>query len=203
MINEVFTFAANNKDAMTPLAAFGALVMTAITAFFSLLGTIYSKKIDSYIKRQESIRKLLEEAMMDIGENMHKVLASADILVKKFEIQDQKTPSLIESIKEYKTRIDISKKLLLSAKTKYRYKIYGLEDGLFIIARSADWIKGLRTNTKLAKKILYEANKISKLIDQTLIKCYREGDYPNFIVRLRIKYLAWKIRRLWEKHNHS
>lgn len=180
------------------IAALGALMMTAITATLSLLGAIAGKKIDERIKRQESIRKLLEDSMIDVGINMHEILSSADILTKKFKLSTHKNNLTLEaSIANYKNKIDNNKKHLIKSKTVYRYKLYGLEDGLSTIARSADWVKGLRGNVLLAEKILKEADKIRLIIDKTIIKCYRNGDYPSNLVRLRISYHAWRIRRMW------
>ena len=196
---EILFFFSENKDSIVTIAALGALMMTAITATLSLFGTIAAKKIDERIKRQESIRKLLEDGMIGIGENMHEILSSADILIKKFKLKAHKNdPSLEASIANYKNKIDNNKKHLIKAKTIYRYKLYGLEDGLSIIARSADWVKGLRDNLFLAEKILKEADKIRLIIDKAIINCYRNGDYPSNFVRLRISYHSWRIRRMWE-----
>ncbi len=201
-MQELMPFFSENKDSIIAITALGALVMTAITAILSLFGTIASKKIDERIKRQESIRKLLEDGMIGIGENMHEILATTDILIKKYQLTDSRNSGSLEtSINNYKTRIDNNKKHLLKAKTIYRYKLYGLERGLSIIARSADWVKALRNDIPLARKILKEADKIRKIVDNAIIKSYRDGDYPSFWTRLRIRYYEWKIKRIWQSRD--
>ncbi|MDG5975813.1 hypothetical protein H010_11146 [Hydrogenophaga taeniospiralis CCUG 15921] len=193
-------FFIKNKDAFLVMAGLGALATTSLTAMFSLLGAIQAKKIDERIKRQEAIRKLLEDGMIGIGENMHEILATADILVKKFQLTAHKNdPSLERSIQQYKDRIDNNKKHLQKAKTVYRYKLYGLDEGLSAIARVADWVKRLRDNIELASAMLKLADEIRKLIDREIIYCYRNGDYPRKITLLIIKFYAWRIRRSWNE----
>lgn len=192
-------FFIKNKDAFLVMAGLGALVTTALTATFSLFGAIQAKKIDEKIKRQESIRKLLEDGMIGIGENMHEILATADILVKKFQLTAHKNdPSLEKSIQIYKDRIDNNKKHLQKAKTVYRYKLYGLDEGLSTIARVADWIKRLKDDIKLANSLLALADEIRKLIDKEIIYCYRNGDYPRRKTLIVIKIYSWRIRRKWD-----
>lgn len=192
-------FFIKNKDAFLVMAGLGALVTTSLTATFSLFGAIQAKKIDERIKRQESIRKLLEDGMIGIGENMHEILATADILVKKFQLTAHKNdPSLERSIQQYKDRIDNNKKHLQKAKTVYRYKLYGLDEGLSTIARVADWVKRLRQDIPLANKLLELADEIRKLIDKEIIFCYRNGDYPRRKTLLFIKFYAWRIRQSWD-----
>lgn len=193
-------FFIKNKDAFLVMAGLGALATTSLTAMFSLLGAIQAKKIDERIKRQEAIRNLLEDGMIGIGENMHEILATADILVKKFQLTAHKNdPSLERSIQQYKDRIDNNKKHLQKAKTVYRYKLYGLDEGLSAIARVADWVKRLRDNIELASALLKLADEIRKLIDREIIYCYRNGDYPRRITLLIIKFYAWRIRRSWNE----
>jgi|GEM_PF-3484450 len=189
-------FFASNRDAIVAIAALGALAMTAITAFLSLLGTIMSKRIEAQIKMQESVRKMLEDGMIGLGENLHEIMASADILVQKFQLYSP-NPNLEDSIRNYKAKIDNNKKHLLKAKTTYRYKIYGLQEGVGIIARAADWVKGLRKDIPRAKKILEHADKIRALLDKELLSCYRRGGFPRLIPQLRIKYHSWRVRKIW------
>lgn len=191
-------FFIKNKDAFLVMAGLGALVTTSLTATFSLFGAIQAKRIDERIKRQESIRKLLEDGMIGIGENMHEILATADILVKKFQSTAHKNdPSSERSIQQYKDRIENNKKHLQKAKTVYRYKLYGLDEGLSTIARVADWVKRLRQDIPLANKLLELADEIRKLIDKEIIFCYRNGDYPRRKTLLIIKFYAWRIRQSW------
>lgn len=193
-------FFADNKDAIVAIAALGALAMTAITAFLSLFGTIMSKRIEAQIKMQESVRKMLEDGMIGLGENLHEIMASADILVQKFQLYSP-SPNLEESIKNYKAKIDNNKKHLLKAKTTYRYKIYGLQEGIGTIARVADWVKGLRNDIPRAEKMLKHADKIRALLDKELLSCYRRGGFPRLIPRLRIRYHSWRARKIWANRN--
>lgn len=194
-------FLVKNKDAFLVMAGLGALITTSLTATFSLFGTIQAKKIDEKIKRQESIRKLLEDGMIGIGENMHEILASADIMVKKFSLTVHKNDdSLEQSIQNYKNRIDSNKKHLQKAKTIYRYKLYGLDEGLSMIARVADWVKRLKNDTTLANELLELADKIRKQIDKEIIYCFRKGDYPRRLTLIRIKYYSWQIKNKWKTY---
>ena len=194
-------FFSANKDAIVTISALGALAMTAVTAALSILGTILAKKIDERIKRQESIRKLLEDSMIGTGENMHEVLATAEILLKKFQrTAPVNSPDYEASIAIHKNRIDNNKKHLLNSKTKYRYKLYGLEQGLTTIARVADWIKGLREHPQTARALLDNADRIRRIVDREIIRYYRKGDYPGRLSRWRIGFYAYRIRRLWKRH---
>lgn len=140
--------------------------------------------------------------MIGVGESMHGVLSAADILITKFSLTTHENdPSLALSIKNYGRKISINKKHLMKSKTVYRYKLYGLEDGLFMIARSADWIMGLKGDLVLARRIIKEADKIRFIIDKAIISCYRKGDYPAGLVRLRIRYHCWRIKRLRSLRN--
>lgn len=135
---------------------------------------------------------------------MHEILSSADILVKKFKLKVHINDNSLEnSITDYKQKISINKKHLNKAKTLYRYKLYGLEDGLASIARSADWVQGLRNDTALAERMLIAADKIRRITDKAIIKSYRIGDYPSGMVRLRIKYHSWRIRKMWNNRSKS
>jgi hypothetical protein len=149
---------------------------------------------------QESMRAFLQGSMIGLGENLHEIMASADILVQKFQLKSP-SPNLEQSIKNYKAKIDNNKKHLLKAKTTYRYKIYGLQEGIAAIARSADWVKGLRHDIPRAKKILVHADKIRILLDKEILSCYRRGGYPRAIPRVRIKYHSWQIKRLWRNRS--
>ena|SRR5688500_7757802 len=193
-------FFSENRDAIVAIAALGALAMTALTAFLSLVGTVFAKRIEASIKMQESMRVFLEDGMIGLGENLHEIMANADILVQKFQLYSP-SPNLEESIKNYKSKIDNNKKHLLKAKTSYRYKIYGLQEGIATIARAADWVKGLRKDIPRAKKILVHADKIRALLDKEILSCYRRGAFPRTIPRMRIKYHAWRVRQLWSKRS--
>src|SRR3990167_9118628 len=114
--------------------------MSAITAVLGVFGALRAKMIDVDIKRQDAVRKLVEADMVVMGEAMHETLARATILVKKFGLTvHPNTTNLEDSIASYKHKIDESKKVLIDAKTTYRYKFHGLENGLTAIARVADW----------------------------------------------------------------
>jgi len=194
---ETMKFLAENKDSILAIAAIGALVMTALTAVMSLFGAITAKKIDEKIKRQEAIRVLLEDGMIGMGESIQGILSAADILLTKYGIEvHQNDPSLNTSIKKYKTIIGNHKKQLMKAKTIYRYKLYGIEDGLSIITRCTDWIQGLKDDIPLARKMLKEADKIRLIVDKEIIKCYRKGDYPSSVARWRLSYHSWKIKKM-------
>ncbi|MBA6256762.1 MULTISPECIES: hypothetical protein [unclassified Colwellia] len=194
---ETMKFLAENKDSILAIAAIGALVMTALTAVMSLFGAITAKKIDEKIKRQEAIRVLIEDGMIGMGESIQGILSAADILLTKYGIEvHQNDPSLNSSIKKYKTIIGNHKKHLMKAKTIYRYKLYGIEDGLSIITRCTDWIQGLKDDIPLARKMLKEADKIRLIVDKEIIKCYRKGDYPSSVTRWRLVYHSWKIKKM-------
>ncbi|MGO0110656.1 hypothetical protein [Pseudomonas putida] len=194
--------AQTNKDAFLALAAIGAFLMTGITALLSFIGLIKSKRIDMQIKEQETVRKFLEDGMIGLGEKMHEVLATATILVTKFENPPlQHHPEYITSIQKHKARIDSDKKHLIKAKAVYRYKLYGMEEGIAIIARVGDWVKGLNNNIPLARKLLKEADEVRKSIDRELLKCYRKGTYPSWWSKRRVNRRVKKIRLLWDRRN--
>lgn len=197
---ETLKFLASNKDSILAIAAIGALLMTALTAVMSLFGAIASKKIDEKIKRQEAIRLLIEDGMIGMGESMQGILSAADILLSKYSnAVHTNDPSLNISIKKYKATIGNHKKHLMKAKTIYRYKLYGLEDGLSIITRCTDWVQGLNNDIPLGRKMLKEADKIRSIIDKEIIKCYRKGDYPSSLTRWRLVYHSWKIKNMRKK----
>ena len=195
-------FVKANKDALVALAAIGAFLMTGVTALLSLFGVIASKRIDMKIKEPETVRKFLEDGMIGLGEKMHEVLATATILVTKFENPPMNHhPEYVASIKNHKARIDNDKKHLIKAKAIYRYKLYGMEDGIVIIARVGDWVKGLNNDIPLARKLLAEADEVRKDIDRELLRCYREGAYPSWWSRRKVNSRVKKIRRIWDKRN--
>lgn len=201
MDSETLKLLAANKDAIIALAAIGALVMSAITAVLGVFGALRAKMIDVDIKRQDAVRKLVEADMVVMGEAMHETLARATILVKKFGLTvHPNTTNLEDSIASYKHKIDESKKVLIDAKTTYRYKFDGLENGLTAIARVADWIKGLRTNPSLANDLLTQAGAISALIDKAIVQAYRDGKHPSRVIELSIKYRVWRIHRMWSRY---
>lgn len=138
--------------------------------------------------------------MIGIGENMHELLATADILVKKFQksTTHKNDTSLESSIKVSKERIDNNKKHLQKVKTIYRYKLYGLDEGLSTIARVGDWAKGLKDNIDLANNLIGLADKIRQIIDREIIYCYRNGEFPRKTTLIFIKLYAFRIRRLWK-----
>ena len=198
METELVRSLAANKDAFLALAAIGALLMSGITAVLSLFGAIRVKKIDVEIKRQEAVRKLIENDMVKIGEAMHETLARASILTKKFYLKPPKDPTELErSINENKKKIDESKAILLNTKTEYRYKFHGLEQGLTAIARAADWIKGMRENPDMAQRFVDEADKIRVIVDEAIVCAYRDGVHASRLTRLRIRYRAWRLKRMW------
>jgi hypothetical protein len=189
-----------NKDALVALAAIGAFMMTGVTALLSLFGVITSKRIDMQIKEQETVRKFLEDGMIGLGEKMHEVLATATILVTKFENHPVRYHAeYFASIKAHKARIDNDKKHLIKAKAIYRYKLYGMEDGIVIIARVGDWVKGLSEDVPLARKLLVEADEVRKDIDKELLRCYRKGSYPSWWAKRKVNRRVRKIRRMWEE----
>lgn len=185
-------FFVTNKDAFLVIAGLGALVTTSLTASFSLFGAIQAKRIDERIKRQEAIRKLLEDGMIGIGENMHELLATADILIKKFQksTAHKNDTSLESSIKLSKERIDNNKKHLQKVKTIYRYKLYGLDEGLSTIARVGDWVKGLKDNVELATNLIELADKIRQMVGREIIYCYRNGEFPRKSKLIFIKFYS-------------
>jgi hypothetical protein len=132
---------------------------------------------------------------------MQGILSAADILLSKYgnkvHVND---PSLNISIKKYKAVIGNHKRHLMKAKTIYRYKLYGLEDGLAIITRCTDWVQGLKDDIPLGRKMLKEADKIRLIIDKEIIKCYRKGYYPSSLTRQRLRYHAWRIKRIKSKY---
>ncbi len=195
--DETIKLLAENKDSILAIAALGALMMTAFSTTMTLLGAIYSKKVDERIQRQESIRKLFEGGVMSMGENIHGILSAADILLTKYEKEvNENDPSLDHSIRKYKRYISDHKKNLSKAKTVYRYKLYGLEDGLTIITRCTDWIQGYKNDVPTAREMLIEANNISTIIDKEIIRCYRKGDYPSQTARKKIAYHTEKIKKI-------
>ena len=204
MNQELLKFLSENKDAVIAFAAIGALVMSAITALLSAYSALRTKMIDVDMKRQDAVRKLVEADMVVMGEAMHETLARATILVKKFGLTaPPNTTNLEESIVNYKKKIDESKKVLIHAKTAYRYKFHGLESGLTAIARAADWIKGLKNNPDFAKLILEQAAAISVQIDKAIVRAYRDGKHPTRVIQLKIQYRVWKIHRMWEIHKNE
>lgn len=201
MDSETLKWLSINKDAIIALAAIGALIMSAITAVIGVFGALRTKMIDVDIKRQDAVRKLVETHMVTMGEAMHETLARATILVKKFGLTvHPNTTNFEESITNYKQKIDESKKVLIDAKTAYRYKFHGLEEGLTVIARVADWVKGLRVNPDFADRMLDQARTISGLIDQAIVRAYRDGKHPTKVIQIRIKYRVWRIHRMWSKY---
>ena len=204
MSPETLKWLADNKDALIALAAIGALIMSAITAVLGVYGALKAKMVDVDIKRQDAIRKLVETDMVAMGEALHETLARATILVKKFGLTVHPNSTNLEaSITDYKQKIDDSKRILIDAKTAYRYKFHGLEDGLMVIARVADWVKGLRKDPDFANRLLVQAGKVGALVDRAIVSAYRDGKPPTTATRMKIKYRVWRIHRMWSKYKDS
>jgi len=131
-MNQFIVEIGKNKDAVVAIASMCALIVSVLSASLSFIGILYSKKMDSSIKREETIRKQLESEMIGIGEALHQILASADILVNRKWVAtpDHKDLQYKQSVKNILSKLDDSSKVLRKTKIVYRYKVYGIEEGL-------------------------------------------------------------------------
>jgi len=197
-------FFIENKESLTVIATMTAALIPGIVALIALYQISMQKRAEQQKTEREHIRTLISQRVLDIGEASYEVLAQANILVSKYRKNEHKMPKeYYEAIQDTKDHIDAKKAILIEARRKDRYSLFGLEDGYYSIARVADWIKALAGNEIFASALLNRANRIRKIADRNIIRIKIYGKLPSQIDIYVINMIAGRILKLWDFYREN
>ena len=164
------------------------LAAAGIAAAASVVGLIANVYAKSSAEMRAAHRATLHEDLATLGESLHQIMACADILLRaKSE----------ESLKTWRARGKVAAESLKNLRPKLRYPLWGLDEGLRVLSYIPDWTDHARVNPEGAKRLVRQADRLRRVLDNSIRRCYRKGRCPSLLERLRVRWHTARCRYLF------
>ena len=167
---------------------FGILLAATIAAVSSFITLLLSLRAQRSSELRVAHRDGLEPFITELSEALHANLATSNVILKT---------ASGEAFKRWQDRSNEARKKLKELRPKLRYSLWGLDEGLLVLSRFPDWIQHLRSDAKLAEKLLKKGNQLRRALDYSIRNSYIYGRPPAIYEKLLVRYCAWKCRRLF------
>ena len=163
-----------------------ATLLAAVVAAVASLATLVLSTLTSRAAEfRASFRQSLDPHIADLGEAIHETIAISKMLIRA---QGD------ESTGNWRLRGKRAQGQLKSLRGQMRYSLWGVDEGLRVLTRVPDWLDHLRTFPESSEKLFARATGLSEYVDLVIYRAYRRGRPPNFLERMRVRYLAWRLR---------
>jgi len=167
------------------------LIAAAIAATASVAELFFNR----FSENRASFRALLQPIIAQLGEAMYSIVASANVMVE--------TTTTVQFSNWYGKAIKEREKLK-ALRSKARYPLWGLDEGIRVLIRVPDWASHARSDKKRADKLLKRADALRHVMDVVALRCYRNGRLPDLLEVWQVKYRAWQCRSVFINHeSHS
>jgi len=164
------------------------LIAACIAAGASVLVLVLSLRAQRRSELRLAHRQTLDRTIADLAEALHQTVACADILLK--------TKS-DEARARWKCRGAKASAQLKLLRPKLRYPLWGLDEALRVLSRVPDWAEHARANNSRAEALVQRADSLRRSLDYAIRRSYRYGRCPAIHERMRVRYNAWRCRRVF------
>lgn len=166
----------------TLLAAIIAAVASIVVFLFQVLSSYDAESRGAH-------RQIIEPYLADIGESLHSILATSEIMMKaKTDV----------SYNEWKRKAHVSQDTLKGIRGKVRYPLWGIDEGIRVMIRVPNWITHFKTRVPGSRKMLDTADALRITLDDVIRNSYSRGRPPTVLDRWKVARKARALRALFD-----
>jgi hypothetical protein len=175
-----------SKEDATVLAA----MVAALAALVSALAAIVSARNR---ESRDSHRALLVQLVSQLGTAIHGTVASCQVFVIRVR-NGGALDIWLERARKSSGRL---KKQI----PRVKYPLWGIEDGLRVIARLPDLLSHHRKNPDKAEALFEQGERVRLLIDSVIFECYTRGRSPSSAERKSVRVAVACFDKQWKSGN--
>jgi len=160
------------------------LVAALIAAAASLATLVLKLIAEQEAEARAAHRRILGDAISDLGETLHELMACSKIMVKtKSE----------ETFSKWETKAKDAQRRLNTIRVRLKYALWGLEAPLRTMTRVGSWTTHYRHDGKAADKFLQLADILRQKIDLAVKSSYCSGNPPSLWRRWRASVASDRV----------
>ena len=162
---------------------------TLIAALIAASASLLKLFADRQSEDRGAYRRQLEPVVKDLGQAVYEVVAISFVL-------REARPGQVQA---WCDRAEQAKAKLTKVRPRARYPLWGLDEGLRTLERLPGWMMHVREQPQRASRLIAAANDLRKMLDVTVLRCYRWGRSPSLMERAQVRLHSWRCRRQFEK----
>lgn len=166
-----------------------AVVAAALIALVaSLASLLLTARAGRKGEERQAHRRLLEPTLVDLGEAIHTVIASATVHFQKTRGgQDART---------WLDRGNAAADDLRKVRPRLKYILFGVDEPLRTLTRLPDWTATFKGDDSGAP-FIDRARHLGLLVDRAIARSYARGRPPNTLERWRLRRANGALRKSW------
>lgn len=173
-------------------AGTGTFIAAGIAAATSSVSLLTNVLASRRAEMRTAHRKLLHPVLESLGTAQHEIIATSAI-IRKRRRQNQDPSKWIESGDE-------AKELLMTARFRVRYPLWGLDDAFRTLTRLPEWTATYKNiDDGTAEALLDASRRLVVLTDQAIRRSYKRGLPPGWYERRRASRQVKRVRDAWER----
>lgn len=167
------------------------LIAAAVAAAASILNLVLSSFLHKSAEERAQYRGLLQPHIETLGYNLHQLLATATVAMKR---AGMKQP--IESWMERNKKASDELKLLLP---RLKYPLWGIDSGIRELTRLHAWLEHSIKQQERRESLLESAEILRKVLDIAIRNSFMKGEAPGLFCRWRVNRITGKLRKMWNQ----
>jgi hypothetical protein len=168
--------------------ATATLVAAIIAATASLIVLWFRTNHERQVELRVAHRRSLEPYIEDLGESLHQIVASSNILLKPLKEKQRA---------KWTERARTAQNQLRMLRPKVRYSLWGLDEGIRAICRLPDWVARRGATAANSKALVTSATRLREALDLAINASFRDGRQPSLFARLRLSWSINRFRQTW------
>ncbi len=164
-----------------------ALIVALIAAGVSLWSLFWTSRATQLVEGRTTRRALLTSEFNEIGHLLYRIVALSK------NMADSGTN---ESFAAIRVKAMDASKQIDDLRLKFRYALWGLDDGFRTIKWMPVYIAHMKDNRKSKRtvKLIKLGTKLRRSMDKAICYSYFNGAPPSNISILMVSYRAWRLR---------
>jgi hypothetical protein len=175
-----------NREEATLIAALIAAGASAFTVATNL-------RAQKSAELRASYRESLEPHISELGEALHEIVAATNIYLFKARSD--------ESRGKWRQKHENARDRIKERRTKVRYQLWGIDDGIRIISRVGDHSTHLTDDEPRANRLIKAATTLRKKLDRVIMKCYQRGSAPTLLESWSVRMAAKKVSSVFNEYS--
>jgi len=127
-----------------------------------------------------SYRKSLEPFVADLGNALHQIIATSQILAKTSD----------ETYAKWREANRKAQAKLKELRPNLRYSLLGADDALRTLTRVPDWADHLRREPERFSQLMKDANRLLAQVDSVVRRGFVQGKPPRLLTRILLNHYS-------------
>jgi hypothetical protein len=167
------------------------LIAATVAAVASLLNVAVNVYFVRRSTREAQYRDLLKPYVVQLGEELHQVVACCKVAAKRFDKG--------EAPKPWVDRAHAACKRLATIQRQVKYPLGEVVGGVRELTRLANWVDHIKADRDRRDQMLMAAEVLRATLDEAVRDAYLSGTAPSRRAQLQVRRAAERLRLLWDR----